>query len=36
MSGCKRKGTTDLEVDRTYTNDLNKFYTRFDYNEYND
>ena len=24
LSGCKGKGTTDLEGDRTYTNDLNK------------
>ena len=30
LSGCKGKGTTDLEGDKTYTNDLNKFYARFD------
>ena len=34
MSGCKSKGTTDLEGDRTYTNDLNKFYARFDCNDF--
>ena len=32
MSGCKSKGTTDLEGDRTYANDLNKCYTQFDCN----
>ena len=34
MSGCKSKGTTDLEGDRTYTNDLNKFYAQFDCDDF--
>ena len=34
MSGCNNKGTTDLEGDRTYANDLNKFYARFDCNDF--
>ena len=31
---CKSKGTTDLEGDGTYATDLNKFYARFDCNDF--
>ena len=34
MSDSKSKGTTDLKGDRTYANDLNKFYARFDDNDF--
>ena len=34
MSGCKNKGTTDLEGDRTYANDFNKVYAQFDCNDF--
>ena len=34
MSGCKSKGTINLDGDRTYANDLKKFYARFDCNDF--
>ena len=34
MSDSKRKGTTDSERGKTYANDLNKFYARFDCNNF--
>ena len=34
MFACKRKGTTDLERDRTYANELNKFHAQFDCDDF--